>query len=41
MPAGFLIVVDYNGKTSNLLEDFRKVEEFIKSIDAQSSTISH
>ena len=33
-------LVDYTGKTSNLLEDFRKVEEFIKSIDAQSSTIS-
>ena len=33
-------LVDYTGKISNLLEDFRKVEEFIKSVDAQSSTIS-
>ena len=33
-------LVDYTGKISNLLEDFRKVKEFIKSIDAQSSTIS-
>ena len=33
-------LVDYIGKISNLLEDFRKVKEFIKSVDAQSSTIS-
>ena len=33
-------LVDDTGKISNLLEDFRKVEEFIKSIDAHSSTIS-
>ena len=33
-------LVDYIGKISNFLEDFRKVEEFIKSVDAQSSTIS-
>ena len=33
-------LVDYTGKISNLLEDLRKVEEFIKSINAQSSTIS-
>ena len=33
-------LVDYTGIISNLLEDIRKVEEFIKSIDAQSSTIS-
>ena len=27
-------------RISNLVEDLRKVKEFIKSVDAQSSTIS-
>ena len=36
----FLHLVDQTPKISNLLEDLRKVKEFIKSVDAQSSTIS-
>jgi hypothetical protein len=33
-------LVDHTGTISNFLEDVRKVEEFIKTVDAQSSTIS-
>ena len=40
-PKGWLVfLVDYTGKNSNLLEELRKVKEFIKSIDSQLSTIS-
>lgn len=35
-----LFYIDHYDNLSNLLEDFRKVKEFIKSVDAQSSTIS-
>ena len=38
-PKGWLCLVDYTGKISNLLEDLKKVIEFVKSIDSQSSTI--
>ena len=38
-PERLACLVDYTGKISNLLEDLKKVIEFVKSIDSQSSTI--
>ena len=38
-PERLACLVDYTGKISNLLEDLKKVIEFVKSFDSQSSTI--
>ena len=35
-PFDFSLVVDYTGKISNLLEDFRKNERFVECMDNQS-----
>ena len=32
LKAGLSVLVDYTGKISNLLEDFRKVERFAQSV---------
>ncbi len=36
--AGFLIVVDYTGKISNLMEDLLRLDRFAESVEDELST---